>query len=132
MRAEVNLAKLLSPGLPVREQLRRACHLVYPMFLSSLIGRVVLGTLGRNVDGVLGLGPRMFSTVTNFGAVDAGPVGVRHWRYHYRDYYSWLDSGEVGIIEGLLRHYGMEPELTLASDGPFEMWLDVKWREPRR
>ena len=129
LRAEVALAKVLAPDVSTREALRRACNLVYPMFLSSLLGRVVLSTVGRNVDTVLALGPRMMSSVVNYGSVAAEKLGERHWRYHYRDYYSWLDSGDVGVIEGLLGHYGKEPDLTVYMNGPFEMWLDIKWRD---
>lgn len=129
LRAEVALAQVIAPDAALREALRRACNLVYPMFLSSLLGRVVLSTVGRNVDTVLGLGPRMMSSVTNYGSVKAAKLAERHWRYHYKDYYSWLDSGDVGVIEGLLSHYGKIPELTVAMNGPFEMWLDIKWRD---
>lgn len=129
MRAEVALARVFSPNVPDREALRHATAFVYPMFLSSLLGRVVLSTVGRNVDTVLGLGPRMMSSVTNYGSVTAEKLADRHWRYHYLDYYSWLDCGDVGIIEGLLTHYGKRPELTVSLDGPFSMCLDIKWQE---
>ncbi len=128
-RAEVALARLVCPDQPVREAIHQATLHVYPTFLSSLLGRVVLSTVGRNVDTVLGLGPRMMSSVTNYGSVAAEKIAERHWRYHYKDYYSWLDCGDVGVIEGLLVHYGKVPHLTVAITGPFEMWLDIKWRE---
>ena len=128
LRAEVALAKVFSPDVSDREAIRRATLLVYPMFLSSLLGRVVLSTVGRNVDTVLGLGPRMMSSVTNYGTVAAQKLEERHWRYYYKDYYSWLDCGDVGVIEGLVTHYGVRPELTVSMNGPFEMWLDIKWQ----
>jgi uncharacterized protein (TIGR02265 family) len=132
MRFEVEIARLLCPGLPDREALRRTTHRVYPLFLSSLLGRVVLGTLGRDVDSVLRLGPRMFSAVTSFGTVEVERVRERHWLYHYKDYYSWLDCGDLGVLEGLLMHYGMTPTMRLAMNGPFEMWLELKWDEAPR
>ena len=132
MRVEAHLAQLLYPDLPLREGLRRVCHRIYPQFLSSLLGRIVLVALfSGDVDAVLGAGPKMMAAVTSFGKVDARRVGERHWLYHYRDYYSWLDSGDVGIIEGLLRHYNVEPELTIAMPSTFEMWLDIRWKPLR-
>jgi uncharacterized protein (TIGR02265 family) len=128
MRVEAHFAQLMFPGVPLREALRRACHRVYPTFLSSLVGRVVLVSLfNTDVDAILRVGPKMFAAVTNFGKVDAERVGDRHWVYHYRDYYSWLDSGDVGVIEGLLQHYKLAGRLQVHKPGPWEMWLDIQW-----
>jgi uncharacterized protein (TIGR02265 family) len=133
MRAEAQFARLAFPDVPLREAMRRSCHLIYPSFLSSLVGRVVLVALyARDVDAVLKVGPKMYSSMTNFGKIDADRVGDRHWRYHYVDYYSWIDCGDVGVIEGLLMHYGHDPKLTIATDGPFEMWMDIQWTEKAR
>jgi uncharacterized protein (TIGR02265 family) len=128
LRVEAHLAQLMFPGLPLREALFRACHRVYPTFLNSLIGRVVLVALiGNDVDSVLQAGPKMFSSVVSYGSVKAERKGDRHWVYHYKDYYSWLDCGDVGVIEGLLKHYHCTPQLSVATNGPFEMWLDIQW-----
>jgi uncharacterized protein (TIGR02265 family) len=129
MRVEMHFSQLMFPNVGLRQALRMACHRVYPTFLNSLVGRVVLVSLfGNDVDAVLKVGPKMFSAVTNFGHVDAQRVGEKHWVYHYRDYYSWLDSGDVGVIEGLLQHYKVEGELKIYKPGPWEMWLDIQWR----
>jgi uncharacterized protein (TIGR02265 family) len=129
LRAEAHLARLMFPELSQREALRRASHRVYPTFLSSLVGRVVLVALFANdVDSVLKVGPRMMSAVVSFGKVEAQRIGDKHWRYHYSDYYSWLDCGDVGVIEGLLRHYHVEPHIEIATNGPFDMHMDIQWR----
>ncbi len=131
MRAEAQFSRLAFPDVPLREALRRACHLIYPSFLSSLIGRVVLVALfAGDVDAVLKAGPKMFSAMTNYGSVTAERKGDRHWLYHYTDYYGWVDCGDVGVIEGLLMHYGMEPRIEIASGAPFDLWMDIRW-EPR-
>jgi uncharacterized protein (TIGR02265 family) len=128
MRAEAQFSTLAYPDVATREALRRSGRLIYPSFLGSLIGRVVLVALfAGDVDAVLKAGPKMFSAMTNFGKVDAVRMGERHWQYRYNDYYSWLDSGDVGVIEGLLMHYGMEPNITVASDGPFDVCMDIQW-----
>ena len=128
MRAEAHFSRLMFPDVPAREALRQACHRIYPSFLNSLVGRVVLVALfAGDIDSVLKVGPRMMASMVNYGKVEAERVGDKHWLYHYTDYYSWLDCGDVGVIEGLLRHYGLEPKLAMASNGPFEMWLDICW-----
>jgi uncharacterized protein (TIGR02265 family) len=128
LRVEAHLSQLMFPSLPLREAIRQACHRVYPTFLTSLLGRVVLVALiGNDIDSVLKSGPKMMSSMVSYGSVDAERKGDRHWVYHYKDYYSWLDCGDVGVIEGLLEHYGCKPTLTLATNGPFEMWLDIQW-----
>lgn len=128
MRVEMHFSKLMFPDASPREALRRASHRVYPAFLTSLLGRVVLNSLLRDdVESVLGVGPRMMAAVVNFGSVSAARVGDRHWRYHYKDYYSWLDSGDLGVIEGLLQHYKLTPVLEVAMPSLFEMWLDIRW-----
>lgn len=131
LKVEAHLAHLMFPSLPLREALRRAAQRVYPTFLSSLIGRVVLVALfAGDVDAVLKAGPKMMSSMVNYGRVTAERKGEGHWLYHYSDYYSWLDCGDVGVLEGLLMHYGKKPKFTVATNGPFEMWLDIQWTQP--
>jgi uncharacterized protein (TIGR02265 family) len=127
MRVEARMAAVAFPSLPLREGLRRLSQQVYPLFLSSVIGRLVLGAVGADVDTVLRLGPKVIGAVTDFGGLEALKMGPRHWVYRYQHYYSWLDSGDVGIIEGLLHHYGHRPRLQIATDGPFSMTLDIRW-----
>lgn len=127
MRVEVRSAELLFPELPLRDALRKAAQKVYPFFLESMVGRVLFGVLGNDVDTVIRLGPKGYRMVTNFGAVQAHHLGERHWRYHFQDYYSWLDCGDVGIVEGIILHYGFTPKVRVGRVGQFDVWLDIQW-----
>jgi uncharacterized protein (TIGR02265 family) len=127
MRVEARAAELLFPRIPLREALRRTARLIYPMFLDSLPGKVVFGVLGNDVESVLRLGPRGNSVVVNFGAVSSESVGTRRWRVHYRDYYSFLDCGDVGVFEGIIQHYGFAPRVRVAQPSTFEAWYDIQW-----
>jgi uncharacterized protein (TIGR02265 family) len=127
MRIEARAAQLLFPKMPMRDALRRTAQKIYPMFLNSLPGKVVFGVLGNDLESVMRHGPRGNQVVVNFGKVSSESIGPRHWRAHYRDYYSFLDCGDVGVFEGLIQHYGHVPRVRIVQSSDFECWYDIQW-----
>src|SRR5690606_12558657 len=105
--------------------------LVYPLFEESLIGRVVFGVLGRDLDQVMRVGPRSFELSLTRGRATAERVGEGHYRYHFREIYGFLDAYYVGVIEGVFRSHGAPCEVRLSLSSPIDGVMDIRWQEPR-
>jgi uncharacterized protein (TIGR02265 family) len=119
--------RLLYPGVPTREAMRRLGWLAYPTFVDSMIGRVVFGVLGKDLDRIFEVGPKSFDVSLTRGRAVARRLGPQHWRYEMRDIFGYLDAYYVGVVEGPIRHHGHVPDvrvhLTTLSDGA----MDIRW-----
>lgn len=119
--------RLLYPGLPTREAMRRLGWLAYPTFVESMIGRVVFGVLGKDLDRIFEVGPKSFDVSLTRGRAVATRLGHGHWQYAFRDIYGYLDAYYVGVVEGPIRHHRLTPDvrvhLTTLSDGV----MDIRW-----
>lgn len=128
MQLTAEAVKLLYPKVPTREGMRRLGWLAYPTFVESMIGRVVFGILGEDLDKIFEVGPRSFEVSLTRGRAVSRKLGERHWRYEMTDIFGYLDAYYVGVIEGPIRHLGHVPDvrvhLTSLSDGV----LDIRWR----
>lgn len=119
--------RILYPGVPTREGMRRLGWLAFPTFVESMIGRVVFGVLGRDLDRIVQVGPKAFEVSLTRGRATAERLGDRHWRYELTDVFGYLDAYYVGVIEGPIRYHDFVPDvrvrLRTLSDGT----VDIRW-----
>lgn len=125
-------ARALHPDLTLRQGLRCVGWLAYPTLLDSHIGRVIFGIFGRNL-------PRIFSAVTKgyrvSGRVGHAKIiesGRNHARYRLEDMFTFADSYQVGVAEGVLRHYGYSGDVKVSVDSISSIELSICWRDPPR
>lgn len=97
-------AKLLHPRIPHGEAIRRLGHTVYERLFKTRVGQVVFGALDNDVRRILLAGPRGYDLSLNFGKLTAESPEERRVLYHFRDLPGLLETYQVGIIEGTLRH----------------------------
>ncbi len=119
--------RLLYPGVPTREGMRRLGWLAYPAFVESMIGRVVFGVLGKDLDRIFQVGPKSFEVSLTRGQAVAERLGDRHWRYDFTDVFGYLDAYYVGVVEGPIRYHRLVPDVRIhlrtLSDGT----MDIRW-----
>lgn len=120
-------AKLLYPHVPSREGARRIGQAVFPAFSESMIGRVIFGVVGKDLDRIFEVAPRAYQRTLSHGRILASFVGPRHWRYRFEGYYSHLDTFQVGVIEGPILAAGKTPHVRTRIDSPFLGELDIHW-----
>jgi uncharacterized protein (TIGR02265 family) len=127
MRVLHGTAVAVSPGIPVGEGLRRLGRSSYVALLKSQLGRVVFGALGSDMRRVLEMGARAYPMVLNFGKVDVEVLGSDRLRYHFRDLPAFLETYQVGVIEGAMQVCGFEGQVRISIKNLGNAILDVRW-----
>lgn len=95
-------ARLAHRGTPIREGLRRIGHAAYPDLAKSLAGRVIFGALGSDLAAITRLvskGYEISGAPQRATLVDHGP---RHARVRLDEVYIFLDTYQIGVLEGAL------------------------------
>jgi uncharacterized protein (TIGR02265 family) len=100
---ELNLevARLLHPRVPDREALRRVAWRSFTTFATSMVGRIVFGSMGHNPIDVLSLAARALPMTTNVGAYKLEPVDRQHVILHVQDAYLFVEPFGAGMVEGV-------------------------------
>lgn len=127
MRLMVAGAGVIHPGRPVGEALRRFGHTVYDALFDTHAGRVVFGVLGVDIDAVMRRGPAGYRFSLGFGRVELEDLTAHHVRYHYRDIPVFLETYQVGVIEGALRRYRVPYQLRVAMRDVANATFDIRW-----
>lgn len=114
------------PDVPIPEAMRQLARDDLRAFAESRVGRVVLAMTG-DVAGTLLKLPDMYRMSLTGGRVEAlrTPEGVR---IEYRDFLGWVDCYPIGTVEGVVRHFGSEPELDVEVHAEDAATYDVRWR----
>jgi uncharacterized protein (TIGR02265 family) len=119
---------LLFPRMLSREGMRRLGWLSYPTFAESMVGRVVFGILGNDLEQIFSVGPRAFPISVNRGRATAERLGSNHFRYVFRDFFGYLDTYYVGVIEGPILHHKRVPDVRLHLETLSDGIMDIRWR----
>jgi uncharacterized protein (TIGR02265 family) len=120
-------AQKLYPHVPVREALRLLGQSAYPTFARSMIGRVMFGVLRHDVQAIMKIAPRGYQAVLSLGRSEILSVGDDHVHMRMTDVHTFLDSYQVGVVEGAVMACGrlgtVEVRMKDTSNG--ELW--VSW-----
>jgi uncharacterized protein (TIGR02265 family) len=127
LRLLVEVAPAVFPGVSPGEGLRRLGRGGYEALLGSQVGQVVFGIFGRDFERVVQMGARGYEVSLNFGSLQVERVGPRCARYHYRRRPIFLETYQVGIIEGAMRTCGVEGEVLVHLDSIEEGTLEIRW-----
>lgn len=127
MQLEVRAAQMKYPNAPLRQALRLGGQTVYPQMLSTIVGKMIMAALGNDLNTLFRVVPRTMHMFLNFAHIASYQVADRHWLMHFKDYYSYIDCGEVGIMEGMVMHYKCQPDIRICPVSTFEIWYDIRW-----
>lgn len=104
----------LYPDVGLRQALRRLGKGAPHVLMQSTIGRVVLGS----AEGPLASLKAMADSYTHHmrpGNLEVSATGERAAVVKLTDVYNFLDSHNVGVFEGLMRHAGLEGRVLIQS-----------------
>lgn len=127
MRVLHGTASAVFPAVPVGEGLRRLGRSSYIALLNSQVGKVVFGVLGADLRRVLEMGARGYQISLNFGKVEAEVLGADRLCYHFRDLPAFLETYQVGVIEGAMEVCGYEGQVRILMKNLGNASLDVRW-----
>jgi len=129
LRLQHKTAKTLFPNEPVGEGLRRLGQGAYDALLASHVGRIVFGVFGKNFGLIAKMGAKGWGVSLNFGTVGLEELGTRHVRYRFRDMPAFLETLQVGVVEGAMRACGVRGEVLVRMNGLASADFDVRWSE---
>jgi uncharacterized protein (TIGR02265 family) len=115
IRLIAECARRLYPDEPLREGIRRIGWSVFPILLSTMIGKVVFGALGDNIPAVVRMTPRGFEVSLNQGRCEVLHVAENEAELCVSDCYLFPDCFFVGVFEGALAHYGRDAQILVRN-----------------
>lgn len=121
-------ARAAHPEQSQGEALRRFSWSTYDLFIATSVGAAIFGMFGRDVESVLMNGARGYAVAINFGKVSARRTGERHVTMSFRECPILLDTVQVGVLEGAVRHCGAEADITVHTRSVADADLEVRWQ----
>lgn len=112
---------------PPREGLRRLGWVVFPTLLSTVVGRVVFGALGNDMQAMGRNAPRGFEVSLSHGRCEALRVSERQSELRVTNFHLFPDSFLVGVLEGSGAHYGHELEVKMRQLGEHDYDFLCSW-----
>jgi uncharacterized protein (TIGR02265 family) len=127
MRLAAAVASIVYPKLPLGEGLRRVGRRAFDVVLDSHIGRTLFGVFGADIDLLLLQGSRSYKLLVGAGEVTCEKVAPREFVLRARDMPLFLETYQVGVLEGVLGHCGRTGEVLVEMDGlaSATLWLRV-------
>ncbi len=115
------------PKLPRREGLRRLGRVAYPTLRESLIGRVIFATFGTDIVNVWKLVSKGYAVSASTGSATAIEIGDHEVILRFEGIYSFVDAWHVGIMEGAVTVYGLEPTVLVKATSPTSADFWIRW-----
>ncbi len=115
------------PDAAVGEGLRRLGHRSYDAFLDSHLGRVVFGAFGRAPQLIARHAAKGWGLSMNFGHVEVEELGPSHFRFHFSELPVFLETQQVGVVEGAIRATGIAAEVLVEARDLASLSMDISW-----
>ncbi len=128
LKVTVEIAKVLHPEVPVGAAIRRIGRTSYRTFLGSQPARVLMAAVGaKDVEKVLLLAPKAYPIVMNFGRVWAEKVGEHRVHSGCESFPAFLETYQVGVVEGVFDHFHVEGEVRIALTDVANAVIEATW-----
>jgi uncharacterized protein (TIGR02265 family) len=102
MKVCLDAAKLVYPTTSTRRALGKMGRSVFPTFVSTLSGKVLMGVMGTDVVSIMKVMNKAASMTMNCGQVTTVEAGPGRAILRLKDVY-FTDTYQVGVLEGVLQ-----------------------------
>jgi uncharacterized protein (TIGR02265 family) len=126
MRLAISASHLLYPRQSLGEGLRRLGHSAFEAVMTTQIGRALFGILGTEVEPILLAGPKAYRVMLNVGTVSVEKTGPRSFAFRARDLPAYLETFQVGVLEGVLSHCKERGTIRIAIEDPANATLELE------
>jgi uncharacterized protein (TIGR02265 family) len=116
LKLVVATARVLYPRYSLGEGLRRAGQTAFDALLDTHVGRALFGVLDRDAELVLLAAPKAWKLLLSTGNVTAERSGYRTFTFRASQFPAFLETFQVGFLEGALRHCGVRGRIRVALD----------------
>ncbi len=130
MRLFAEAARASYPATPLGGPVRRLGRSGYEALLQNQVGKVLFGVFGRDFEQIVKMGARGWAVSVNFGEVRVESVGANHVRYHFQAMPGYLETYQVGIVEGAMNVCGVEGEVEVELRDLANATFDIHWWSP--
>ncbi len=116
LRITLAVATHVHPDRSHGEGIRLLGQGALDIVLGSQLGRAVFGPFDRDMDPLFLRGPKAFKLLLGIGDVTSEKISPRVYRFHARNFPAFLETYQVGVIEGILRHCSQQARVMIALE----------------
>src|SRR5579883_715475 len=131
MELLLDAAVTLYPKDTVQDALHRLGELAIPTFASSIIGRVIMGTVGRSWELALKCVSRGYEVGLKPGKAIVAELKADTALVQLREVWNFGESYQVGVISGLLHWCNLSGKITAHVISPCDVDLRIQWLPDR-
>jgi len=128
MRLTVAAAEVMFPMNPLGHAMRELGAGAFEAFRGSHLGRAVLSLLDVDPSAFFRVAPKVYGSLFNFGRLDYQRVADGHCRLIASRLPIFIETFQVGAIEGALRYTRCVGHVELALDSISDAMIDIHWR----
>lgn len=127
LRLTVEIAGRLYPRMPLGEALMHIGKTSFSTFLASHLGRVLVLAVGDAVGPVLGLAPRAYPLVMNFGSIVVERDEPGRVVTLCQDFPGFIETYQVGTVYGVLEHFKVAGKVRTAMTDIANGRIEITW-----
>jgi uncharacterized protein (TIGR02265 family) len=127
MELLVDAAVTLYPRNTVRDGLENLGQLAIPTFARSIVGGVIMGTVGRSWELGLKCVSRGYEVSLNPGKAVVAEIGNGRARVELRKVWNFGDSYQVGVVGGLMHWCSVVGEIRPVVKSMCDVDLEIEW-----
>lgn len=120
-------ARVTWPHLPPKEGLRRLGRSAFVALAGQQIGRVMFMAFVRDFGRLIDVGARAWGVAVSFGEVHFERVEEGHATFHFRDLAGFIDTYQLGVVEGAMEWCGATGEVWVKRESVSEATLEFWW-----
>lgn len=128
MRLVAAAGSVLTQGRRPGEGVRTLGRNAFETIFGTPLGKVLFGPAGFDLEQVLAYAPKAYSLALSFGQLRTTKVGADHVQIEFDGLPSFLETFNVGAMEGTVLRYGARPLSRIALEPWGRMTLDLSWR----
>jgi uncharacterized protein (TIGR02265 family) len=119
-------ARLVAPVTPVRQTLRAFGREAYPMFRSTVLGKVISAAAGDDIPSTLASASRIYSVAISHASARVEVEGSQA-RIELRGVSTYADAFHVGAFEGVFDHFRVPSRIRVRRLAVRDVDLCAEW-----
>lgn len=120
-------APKLFPHATMREGIRRLGRSAFTSFADTRIGRMMYGMFGSTPAPALRMAEKGYGVTITRGRAEVLDHSENHVTLAIREMYTFVDAYHVGLIEGVVAHYGCIGRVSLRKHSDTDADIRAEW-----